>query len=82
MGSSVDLLSLSFLGAFRRRSFTDDCANFMVKRSVWEEKERQTKISSWMWLNWRGNMYRTRVEEANSRIQGMVRSIYFSINKP
>ena len=30
---------LSFLGAFRRRCFTDDCANFMVRRSVWEEKE-------------------------------------------
>lgn len=35
----MDLLSLRFLGAFRRRCFTDDCANFMVKKSVWEEKE-------------------------------------------
>ena len=43
-GWFVDLLSLSFWGAFRRRCFTDDCTNFMVKRSVWEEKEtdRQT----------------------------------------
>lgn len=39
MSSFGDLLSLSFLGAFRRRCFTDDCANFMVKRSVCKEKE-------------------------------------------
>ena len=45
-GWFVDLLSLSFWGAFRRRCFTDDCTNFMVKRSVWEEKETDRQRSA------------------------------------
>lgn len=38
----MDFVESEFWGHSEGRCFTDDCANFMVKKSVWEGRKRQT----------------------------------------